>query len=77
MNQEKDQLAELQEANAKLRASLKQCREMVADYRSRIAANVNDPDERGDGVADPRPPAARWACNHWQAGGAPRLSQSE
>ena len=28
---------ELEEANARLRASLKQCRDIVSDYRSKIA----------------------------------------
>lgn len=34
---------QLDESNQKLRESLKACRELVAEYRSKLAANGNDP----------------------------------
>lgn len=51
MDQQDSPLPELEQANAKLRASLKQCRDMVADYRSKIAANAHvrqRPDDGGE-----------------------------
>ena len=44
-------LTELEDANAKLRASLEQCRELVADYRKRLTANSDDIDDSGESDA--------------------------
>jgi len=37
------QVEQLDETNQRLRESLKACRELVAEYRSKLAANGNDP----------------------------------
>lgn len=39
------ELTELEEASAKLRASLKQCRDMVGDYRSKLTSGRDEPRE--------------------------------
>jgi hypothetical protein len=48
--------AELERVNAELRQSLEKCRELLADCRSKLAANGNEPgrlnDTGGDGEAE-------------------------
>ena len=44
-------MEQLEEANQQLQESLKACHDLVAQYRSKLAANGNDPPlpgERGD-----------------------------
>ena len=48
MDHEDHQRDALEQANAKLRASLEQCRVMVADYRDRLAVNLNLPEAAED-----------------------------
>ena len=40
-------LAELQAANSRLAQSLKRCRKLVADYRSRLARKSNPANDEG------------------------------
>lgn len=45
---DKQKIAHLEQVNEELEESLGRCREMLNDYRSKLAANVNDkadPDE--------------------------------
>lgn len=42
-------IADLQAANQELQESLERCHDLVARYRSKLAANLNTPSER-----DPR-----------------------
>jgi hypothetical protein len=44
-NEDQRRLGELEQANAKLSESLKRCRRLVADCRSKLAANGNEPAE--------------------------------
>lgn len=39
---EQEKVVGLERANADLRASLKRCRDMLADYRAMLTANSND-----------------------------------
>jgi hypothetical protein len=43
-----EQVAHLSEVNAELKASLKRCRVLLDDCRSKLAANSNDPESGND-----------------------------
>ena len=43
MSEDPDRIDELEHANERLQAGLRQCQELVADLRVKLAANVNDP----------------------------------
>ena len=43
MSENPDRTDELERANQRLRAGLRQCHELVADLRHKLAANLNDP----------------------------------
>jgi len=43
MSQEETTQDELQEANDLFQAGLQTCQELIADLRSKLAANVNEP----------------------------------
>jgi hypothetical protein len=46
---DKQEIAQLEQVNAQLTNSLERCRELLADCRSKLAANTNAPEgERGD-----------------------------
>ena len=53
----KETFASLEATNAELRDSLKRCRAMRADYRTKLTANSNDP------------PLFRWNQQRMQANG--------
>lgn len=49
---DKKKIAHLEQVNEDLEESLGRCRELLNDYRSKLAANVNDaPDLNEDGQA--------------------------
>lgn len=43
MSEEPDRIDELEQANERLHAGLRQCHELVADLRVKLAANLNEP----------------------------------
>jgi hypothetical protein len=43
MSEKSDRIDQLEEANERLHAGLRQCHALVADLREKLAANVNDP----------------------------------
>lgn len=43
MSNDQDHIDELESANAQLSESLKNCRELVSEFRAQLAANQNDP----------------------------------
>jgi hypothetical protein len=45
---DKEKIAHLEQVNEQLEDSLARCREMLNDYRSKLAANVNDAVGPGD-----------------------------
>jgi len=47
---EKKAIAELQAAKKQLQASLDKCHELVDHYRSKLAANGNEPEGLDDGT---------------------------
>jgi hypothetical protein len=49
-DKDKSEIARLEEVNERLEDSLDRCRELLKEYRSKLAANANDepePDEDG------------------------------
>ena len=53
MENKTPEVADLQAANQELQDSLDRCHELVAEYRSKLAANVNTP-EASDSFLDDR-----------------------
>ena len=43
-----DRVDELEQANEQLHSGLRQCQELVADLRVKLAANLNDPPPTDD-----------------------------
>jgi hypothetical protein len=50
--QDNQELAALAKVNAELRQSLKRCRVLLDDCRSKLAANSNEPESANDGASD-------------------------
>ena len=51
-DEDKSEIARLEQVNERLEDSLERCRELLKEYRSKLAANANDepePDEDEDG----------------------------
>jgi hypothetical protein len=46
--QDNEQMSHLREVNAELRQSLKRCRSLLDDCRSKLAANSNEPQSAND-----------------------------
>lgn len=58
MSEHPDRIEELEQANERLQAGLRQCHELVSDLRAKLAANANEPlpiasdDNLPDAVSD-------------------------
>ena len=46
--QDREQIAQLEEVNAELKKSLKRCRQLLWDCREKLAANANEPSSAND-----------------------------
>jgi hypothetical protein len=51
---EKKEVVELEQINAELTQSLKSCRKLLFDYRSKLAANSNGPEPLEEDSTDPQ-----------------------
>jgi hypothetical protein len=54
MSDDQQEIARLQRLNAELKRSLQRCRDLVAKWRSQVAANSNALDPRQDDDKDAR-----------------------